>query len=55
MTECDHDNRKPYVYGYMTSEFIKQSWDGQSYYGGLKNSDGLPAFFCPDCLEDLFE
>lgn len=55
MTECDHDNRKPYVYGYMTSEFIKERWDGHSYYGGMHHSDGLPTFFCPDCLEDLFE
>lgn len=55
MVKCDHVNKKPYVYGYMTSDFIKDRWDGQSYYGGYLESDGLPKFFCPDCLEDLFE
>lgn len=53
--ECTHENKKPYYYGYMNSDFIKAQWDGMSYYGGFQRSEGLPEHFCPDCLEDLYE
>jgi hypothetical protein len=53
--ECTHENKKPYYYGYMNSDFVKAQWDGMSYYGGFQRSEGLPEHFCPDCLEDLYE
>jgi len=53
--ECTHDNKKPYVYGYMSSDFIKEQWDGMQYYGGYRQGAEMPDYFCPDCLEDLFE
>ena len=53
--ECTHENKKPYVYGYMSSEFIKQNWDPTEYYGGYRKTADMPEYFCPDCLEDLYE
>lgn len=53
--ECTHDNKKPYVYGYMTSDFIKNNWDPSEHYGGYRKTADMPESFCPDCLEDLYE
>jgi hypothetical protein len=53
--KCTHDNKKPYFYGYMTNDFIKNKWDQSQPYGGTNRSVGMPEYFCPDCLEDLHE
>ena len=53
--ECTHDNKKPYYYGYLNSDFVKNQWDQSSPYGGTSRSAEMPEYFCPDCLEDLFE
>ena len=50
---CEHLNKKPYYYGYMTSEFIKDT--SGMVYGGYKKLPDLPDYFCIDCLEDIFE
>jgi hypothetical protein len=52
---CEHENKKPYYYGYMNSDFIKNDWETSNHYGGATISDGNPKFFCSDCLEDIFE
>lgn len=51
--ECAHNNKKPYYYGYMTSDFIKDSHG--MVYGGYKKTTEMPTYFCADCLEDIFE
>jgi hypothetical protein len=53
--ECEHDNKKAYVYGYMSSDFIQAQWDGMQPYGGHRKTAEMPEYFCPDCLEDLYE
>lgn len=53
--ECKHEDKRPYVYGYMSSDFIKQNWDPTEHYGGYRKTADMPEYFCPDCLEDLYE
>lgn len=45
---------KPYYYGYLTYEVMKDLDNGFIWYGGMRQQSDMPDYFCPDCLEDIF-
>lgn len=52
---CKHFNMKPYYYGYLTDSLMQDIHNGMVWYGGNRKTEELPDYFCPDCLEDIFE
>lgn len=52
---CNHENAKPYYYGYMSYEIMNDINNGFIYYGGMHKTDDLPSYFCKDCLEDIWD